>query len=413
MAQLRLLGGAQLDDDGTPIRGPAAQRHRLALLAVLARAWPAGVPRERLQALLWPEHDTASARRLLNLAVHVLRKRFGRDVLHSSGDGLSLDPEVLPVDLIGFEARAGSDPAAAVDLCAGPFLDGFYLPGAVAFEQWVDAERGRIRARLAGVLHQLASQYENAWRWRDAVPLWRRLAELEPGNGEVARRLMLALEASGDRPGALAQAREHSRYLAEEFETVPDSAVHRLEEALRIRATGRARRAGQAAGGEGTLGIMPFMALAGGADIEAIADGLTVELMPRLREAPGVRVAAAANAFALKGRGLSVTEIGRTLGVATVLEGTVRQGEGRIRVTAHLVDARSGLVLWSGVFDGAGASRFSIEEGLAGRIAAAIGPAFLRLPAGEGERDTAVEPAGEGTEDESSRLQPAPRDGRA
>ena len=51
---IRLLGAAGLEQDTRPLEGPPAQRHRIALLAVLACAWPRAVPRERVMALLWP-----------------------------------------------------------------------------------------------------------------------------------------------------------------------------------------------------------------------------------------------------------------------------------------------------------------------------------------------------------------------
>ena len=73
MVALKLLGGAHLVGAGGPRAGQACQRHRIALLALLRAAPNATLPRERLMALLWPEHPDHRARRLLNLSVHVLR----------------------------------------------------------------------------------------------------------------------------------------------------------------------------------------------------------------------------------------------------------------------------------------------------------------------------------------------------
>jgi DNA-binding SARP family transcriptional activator len=70
---LRLLGGAVIESGETLLGGPAAQRHRLALLAILAvEARP--VSRDKLVAYLWPERETEAARNLLKSALHAVRK---------------------------------------------------------------------------------------------------------------------------------------------------------------------------------------------------------------------------------------------------------------------------------------------------------------------------------------------------
>src|ERR1044071_5561640 len=136
--RLILLGGAVIRSGGQPLGGPAAHRHRLALLARLA-ASPSPVSRDKLIAYLWPERDTESGRNLLKVAVHELRKLLGGDVIRSTGDQLSIDPAALSCDLVDLEAAASSgDYAKVVDLYGGPFLDGFHLKDASEFEHWGD-----------------------------------------------------------------------------------------------------------------------------------------------------------------------------------------------------------------------------------------------------------------------------------
>src|SRR4051812_24896125 len=98
MITVQLLGGACLRDGDAPLTGPPAQRHRIALLALVVAAWPQPVSRDRAMAMLWPERDTASARRLLNLAVHVLRAALGDGSIQSTGDGLLLNPALMNCD---------------------------------------------------------------------------------------------------------------------------------------------------------------------------------------------------------------------------------------------------------------------------------------------------------------------------
>ena len=95
---VQLLGGASLRSGDTPLSGPPAQRHRMALLALIVAAWPQPLSRDRAIALLWPERDDANARRLLNLAVHVLRSALGDGAIASTGDGLLLVPALVRCD---------------------------------------------------------------------------------------------------------------------------------------------------------------------------------------------------------------------------------------------------------------------------------------------------------------------------
>ena len=216
---LRLFGNAALiGADGSRLGGPAAQRHRLALLALLAVQGEEGRGREQLLALLWPERDAVHARQLLKQAVYSVRKALGDDALLSAGTDLRLNPTVIRADVAEFEtALAHASHAAAVALYRGPFLDGFALPDAPEFERWVDQERGRIAAAYARALEALAGVAEDRQDFAAAVDRWRARAAHDPYDSRVALRLMRALDASGNRAGALQHAALHQRLLQAEF----------------------------------------------------------------------------------------------------------------------------------------------------------------------------------------------------
>src|SRR5919112_4277960 len=109
MITVQLLGGAALRSGDMPVSGPPAQRHRIALLTLVVAAWPQPLSRDRATAMLWPERDTANARRLLNLAVHVLRGALGDDAIASTGDGLLFNPSVARCDLHELRAAIAAD----------------------------------------------------------------------------------------------------------------------------------------------------------------------------------------------------------------------------------------------------------------------------------------------------------------
>jgi DNA-binding SARP family transcriptional activator len=235
---LQLLGGVALTGPGGPVTGPAAHRHRLGLLALLAISHPRALSRDKLMALLWPESDEEHGRGLLNLAVHVIRKAAGDDAIISSGDGLLLDPSRISIDVREFEAAvAAAELEKAAGLYGGPFLDGFFIPGANEFDRLIERERERLARLFSGALEKLADAGGRRGDHRQAVDAWLRLAWAEPFNSRVALRLVQALEAAGDRAGALHHARHHTQFLAEEFGAQPDGELVTYVDALRKKPT--------------------------------------------------------------------------------------------------------------------------------------------------------------------------------
>ena len=234
MVSLKLLGGASVSDDAGPLTGPVAQRHRLALLALLAMARGEAVPRERLAALLWPESDADRARNSLKQAVHAIRRALGPDAIVSAGDELRLNPSIVSCDAVAFLAAIDAgDPAGAVDLWSGAFLDGFFLSNAREFEEWVDSVRARLHAAFVAALESCATGAEAAGDPAASVSWWRRLAAETPGNSRNTLRLMYALAATGDRAAAIRHGQVHTTLLREEFGARPDTEVLALMEHLR------------------------------------------------------------------------------------------------------------------------------------------------------------------------------------
>src|SRR3954462_11030835 len=114
MLRLLTFGGLSLVDDGAPVTGAASQRSRLALLAVLAAAGPAGVSRDKLLACLWPESEDERARHALKQAVYALRRDLSNENAISGKATLTLDPTIVASDIRDFDdALARGDDAAA------------------------------------------------------------------------------------------------------------------------------------------------------------------------------------------------------------------------------------------------------------------------------------------------------------
>jgi len=234
MFTLRLLGSASLDGPNGPVSGRASLRQRVALLALLAAEHPHPLSRDKLVAYLWPESGTDDARHLLRDSLYILRSTLGENSVLSAGDDLRLNPDRLACDLWEFEAALGrDDPARAVEVYRGPFLSGFHLPDADEFERWTEGERSHLAHRHAQALEQLAERHMRGGDAVGAIGWWTRLAREDPYNSRIALRLMQALEAGGDRAGALRHASVHTELLRTDLDVAPAPEVIVLAERIR------------------------------------------------------------------------------------------------------------------------------------------------------------------------------------
>jgi len=232
--RLRLLGGAGLERDGSPLDGPAVQRHRLALLALLALSGSAPLTRDKVAGLLWPETDESQARRRLREALYVLRKTLGRESITSAGDELRLDTDAVEVDVLAVEeALEEGDLESAVERYTGSFLDGFHLPDAEEFERWAETTRSRLESAVCGALETLARAAMEDERAPSAVERWRRLVAIRPYSSRAALGLMESLVAAGDRGEALRHARHHADLLRKDLGVEPEPEIGELVRRLR------------------------------------------------------------------------------------------------------------------------------------------------------------------------------------
>ena len=248
MLRLETFGGLTLTDAAGQSAVP--QRRRLGLLALLAAAGERGISRDRVVACLWPESAADSARHALEQLLYEMRRQLPDAVVPGS-DPLRLDPAVVSSDVAEFTGRlAAGDPAGAVALYRGPFLDGFFLSGAPEFERWAERERTRLSAEHERALRALADAAEAGGRRTEAIDLKRRLAEADPLGERAATDLVRALAAAEDWVGAARAARE---YMVRIRADLPGVAVHDLEAMVERLQGEHRRKAGEVeedAGGE-------------------------------------------------------------------------------------------------------------------------------------------------------------------
>jgi transcriptional activator of cad operon len=130
-----------------------------------------------------------------------------------------------------------------------------------------------------------------------------------------------------------------------------------------------------------SIAVIPFIDLTDAMNEEPFADGMTEELIDKLSKIPGLRVPSATSSFYFKGKlwprsdGPSqptIADIAKTLGVAYVLDGSVRKSGARLRVDARLIRADNGYVVWSETYDRPFDDILMVQDDIAGEVAKAL-----------------------------------------
>src|SRR5215213_4775307 len=125
-----------------------------------------------------------------------------------------------------------------------------------------------------------------------------------------------------------------------------------------------------------SIAVLPFQNMSGDPEQEYFADGMVEEIITALSRIRWLFVLARNSSFTYKGHAVDIKRVGRELGVRYVLEGSVRKGADRVRITAQLIEAETGAHLWADRFDGSLEDVFELQNQIATRVAGVIEPAL-------------------------------------
>jgi serine/threonine-protein kinase len=123
---------------------------------------------------------------------------------------------------------------------------------------------------------------------------------------------------------------------------------------------------------EKSIAVLPFLDLSETKDQEYFCDGMSEEILEALAKVEGLRVVARTSSFSFKGKSVNAREVGEKLNVANVLEGSLRREGDRVRVTAELINARSGFHLWTETYDRKLEDMFALQDEITRAIVDAL-----------------------------------------
>ena len=382
---LMLLGGFEARHaDGQAIELPG-QKDR-ALLAFLAMSGSVSHSRDRLAALLWGSGSDQQARDSLKHALTRLRQAL-QDVdpapINADRTTVRFDSAGMNVDALAFErlVEAGSTGSLeqATSLYRGDLLDGLTVRDAT-FEEWLSLERQRLRRLAEDAIARLLGQLVAAGSFDRAADCAHRLLALDPLSEPAHCALMRIDCARGQIAQALRRYETLRDRLQKELGVKPSREAAQLYDSIRrgdgapsvvVEPAARASSDNPQAD-KPSVAVLPFTNLSGDPDQQYFSDGITEDIITELSRFRSLFVIARQSSFAFKGKPVKVQEIARELGVAYIVEGSVRRLGDRVRINAQLIDAVAGTHLWADKYDRELQDIFAVQDDVARSVVAAV-----------------------------------------
>jgi DNA-binding SARP family transcriptional activator len=365
VVDLSLLGGFALRCGGREIDG--LPRKTRALLAFLAAQGGRSVSREAVADLIWTDRGAEQANHSLRQALLVLRRTLagGERGIVQSGEGvLAFDPATAICDLVLFETICGSERRAELEdvvrLYKGPLLAELptVSPG---FDTWLSTARDRIEAAALAAMGRLADLLMASGETDRAAQVAERMVALDPVREDLHRRLMTIYARAGRRSEALRQYDTCVQTLRRELDVSPSAETRELVRRLRAQESDAQRDdtpaaetmatvAATAASRPPWIAILPFRSFTPDTLPAYFAEGLTEDITFALTALRDPVVISYGSTLAYREARADPRDVGRTLGVQYVVQGTMRCVGRNLRVGVELASAEDGTVLWAQPF---------------------------------------------------------------
>lgn len=378
--RLRVLGGFRLAGPDGEVNIPGAKER--ALLAYLVIAHPKVHRREALRELLWSSRFEAQGRHSLRQALYRLRRLLGGDVLITNDAEVAIDRRHIESDLAQFETWVATGEPGAIE-AACRLYTGDLLAGLVAqdeaYQSWLDHERRRVKDEALGAMLAAAETALATDQPQSALSFARQALALDDLNEAAYRVLIRFFAAAGRRAEALRQFEILKTHLQDQLGIAPEDVTRDL--VAKIRGTGNVPDIGVTAVTDmvgptvpdgPSIAAMPFTAVAGTQMEETIAEGLAEDIVTALSKVSTILVVARASTKQYKDKDIGLQQVSREQGVRYVLSGAVQIGSDRVRVTAQLIDAGSGHLVWADRYDRSRGELFDLQDEITREVVSAL-----------------------------------------
>lgn len=373
--QLNLLGGWSLTVEGGAELALPTRKDRQ-LLAYLATHHGQVYSRESLANLLWADRADAQARDSLRQSLAALRKAFrsvGLNPIQGDRSSAGLSCPDLGVDVVQF--AQGGPTSAAARLYRGPFLKDIDT-STPEFERWVAQERQRLDALACQMICAAPISAMSGEETEAALQLGSQLLSQDPLLEPVCRAVMRLLDLKGERVAALKAYATCREALRDDLGAEPDPETERLYRDILtgIPAAPEPTKlvSVEVAQDKPSIAVLPLVNLTGNESFGYLCEGLAEDISTGLGRFRSLLVIDRYSAAAVAANTADTIEIGRRLGAALLVQGSLQSTPSRLRVSLRLIDSASRTQTWSEVFDCAIGDAPSIPDQITRAIIATL-----------------------------------------
>ncbi len=382
-AHLRLMGHFRLTDaEGGAI--PLTSRRARALIGYLMLAPDHLAARERLCGLLWSDRGDSQARSSLRqclLEIKTATATHGLHLLIARRDEVELTaPES---DFSSLElAVAGDDSNAVVArltaVGTAQLLEDQDIGG--LYSEWLDQARARFDQMLAtGVLNHIERRHL-CEDFVGVISVADAYLQRDPLDERIVAAAISADVALGARASAQRRFRLLKAALASELGVEPSAVVQAALDGPRAGRT-LSRLVAPTTRAEPLLAVLAFDNLSSDPEMDFFSDGISEEILQRLSRTSELKVIARSSSFQFRGRDKITANVAAQLGATHLLDGSVRRGGARVRITTALIDCTNQTTLWSGRFEHDLGDAFAVQDEIAVAVADGLNLVFAAPPA--------------------------------
>ncbi len=387
--RLRLIGQMEAWTINSESVLPIGRKTR-ALLAILALSAPRPVIRSRLAELLWSRRLEEQARASLRQEIHRLLEALqpaGTEIIRVARDHLSIRPEAVWIDVVEVLRATPSDPSSLA-LLDGELLDEFDGIDP-ALDQWLSAERERLRDRARTITEALLSEQAGP----DAIiPVAQRLLGIDRAHEGAWRALMRAHAERGERGLAVQTYERCKAAMTDLLDASPSPETQRLAAEIRAgtMAVPTAARVEPARpdpripirGGGAKVGVLPLQMVGTGEEEAHLSLGLAEEVTAALARFRWMFLVSSSSLAQFGNR--DENALRRSFGLDFLVDGSVQRVARRLRVTIRLLDLRDGnQIVWARRFDRQMNDLLTLQDEIAAEVVAQVDPEILLI---EGRR---------------------------
>lgn len=313
-------------------------------------------------------------------------------------ESVSLRPDYIVTDYEQLRSMAddGCKVESLKNFYPGEFLSGLEQDGE-QFMEWLRAMRADGAEMATRILDGSAQTFLNQGDYGAALQLLRESISLEPLKEQSHRRIMKLYAQTGERAMALAQFRSCKELLLQELGAEPDPETTALADAIaagsidtlktldlppvteseygtvgRPKLPNSPTRKSSTGDESPSIAVLPFINMSGDVEQNYFTDGITEDILTDLSKLSELRVVARGSSFAFKDQPYDLRKVAKELSVDNLVEGSVRKVGDRVRITAQLIDGKSGTHIWAERYDRDLTDIFVVQDEITGKIVNAL-----------------------------------------